>query len=189
VEEGDLLNPSSAGAATTTVTIILHLGVNYKGTAFQIERCGYNEADFRVPDERGAQPRKERIVTVSYDGRYREVGEVLATEFDVPALVAALNVTTPVLSSPVSRCSDDEQQGVVVRESSDPGRFVCNFTYFLSLDRCQKNNSSLNGSPRTKARALFLHVPPFDQIPEPVQLEFIARLMEGLRKQVLSATI
>jgi pyroglutamyl-peptidase len=164
------------------------LGVNYKGTAFQIERCGYNEADFRVPDERGAQPRKERIVTVSFDGRYRELGEALATEFDVPALVAALNVTAPVLSSSISRCSDDEQQRFVARESTDPGRFVCNFTYFLSLDRCQKHNSSSNGSPRTRARALFLHVPPFDQIPEPVQLEFIARLLEGLREQVLSAT-
>lgn len=29
--------------------VVLHLGVNYKGRMFQIERCAFNDATFRVP--------------------------------------------------------------------------------------------------------------------------------------------
>jgi len=36
--------------------VILHLGVNYRGTKFQIEQCAYNVARFRVADELGFQP-------------------------------------------------------------------------------------------------------------------------------------
>jgi pyroglutamyl-peptidase len=177
--------PYPTQTRTAPTVVMLHLGVNYKGTEFQIERCGYNEADFRVPDERGEQPQRESIVALNQDGHHRELGEALFTEFDVPALVTSLNISlTELARSLGSGCNDNERQRFGVRESTDPGRFVCNYTYCLSLDRCQKHNSR-DDSRGTKTRSLFLHVPPFDQIPEPAQLEFIARLMEELWKQVL----
>lgn len=155
-----------------TTTIFLHLGVNYKGTAFQIEACAYNEADFRVPDERGEQPQGATII----DGR--ELGAELYTGFDVPGLVSTMDDSplrsTWLLKSPGT---GDEEGKRIVCESRDPGRFVCNFTYCLSLDRCQTHNLR---EKNDKVWSIFLHVPPFDQIPEQVQLEFIARLMEKL---------
>jgi pyroglutamyl-peptidase len=42
-------------------TVLLHLGVNYQGQGFQLETCAYNDATFRIPDERGFQPEKQLI--------------------------------------------------------------------------------------------------------------------------------
>jgi pyroglutamyl-peptidase len=145
--------------------IFLHLGVNYKGTAFQIEACAYNEANFRVPDERGDQPQGETIVAG------RELGAEFFTPFDVPDLVSTIDE---------SPATGEEERILLVSESRDPGRFVCNYTYCLSLDRCQRHNLKENND---KAWSIFLHVPPFDRIPENVQLEFVARLMERLLNQ------
>jgi pyroglutamyl-peptidase len=145
--------------------IFLHLGVNYKGTAFQIEACAYNEANFRVPDERGDQPQGETIIVG------RELGAEFFTPFDVPDLVSTID------DSPATGV---EERRVLVSESRDPGRFVCNYTYCLSLDRCQRHNLRENND---KAWSIFLHVPPFDQIPEQAQLDFVARLMEQLLHQ------
>ena len=44
-----------------TITVLLHLGVNYQGTQIQLEECSYNDATFRIPDQRGYKPYKETI--------------------------------------------------------------------------------------------------------------------------------
>mmetsp|Transcript_22663 Transcript_22663/g.22993 ORF Transcript_22663/g.22993 Transcript_22663/m.22993 type:complete len:162 (-) Transcript_22663:862-1347(-) len=33
------------------IVVVLHLGVHIKATKFRLERCAYNEATFRIPDE------------------------------------------------------------------------------------------------------------------------------------------
>lgn len=56
-----ILNQSQYGS-NNVIKVYLHLGVNYKGTKFQLEKCAYNDASFRIPDEQGYQPQNRCIV-------------------------------------------------------------------------------------------------------------------------------
>jgi len=144
------------------VVIMLHLGVNYRGQNFQLESHAYNDADFRIPDELGYQPKHEKIV----EGF--ELGETLTTHFDIPPLVNALNG---------SRAPDKSAKAVV---STDPGRFVCNYIYFYSMHK------SRTGPIKSDVRCLFLHVPPHAVVGEIEQLCFVSDLMVALKRQVES---
>ena len=53
---------SKHSTTTPIITVLLHLGVNYQGTQIQLEECSYNDATFRIPDQRGYQPYKEPII-------------------------------------------------------------------------------------------------------------------------------
>lgn len=202
-EEGSGGVQAAAAAAAAAIVVMLHLGVNYVGKKFQIEKCAYNDADFRIPDERGHQPRRSKIV------EHCELGEPLETLLDVPDLVRELNgtstssakATVPARSS-VSANNNPGSRNCCQRSvvSTDPGRFVCNYTYFYSLSkfRCSRCGTGKDGdgngehmttsSPSTSFRSIFLHVPPFDVVAEEEQLSFIADLMECIRKQVLGGS-
>jgi len=149
---------------TNHVYVVLHLGVNYRGENFELEQCAYNEADFRVPDERGHQPRNAPIA----EGV--AVGEPIRTELDVDALVQQLNVNLP-----------DDKAGAKAVRSSDPGRFVCNYTYYYSMSKCSGHSNRI--------RCLFLHVPPFSVASEADQLRFVADLMAAIKLQVQKGAI
>ncbi|KAL9187275.1 hypothetical protein ACHAXT_001378 [Thalassiosira profunda] len=155
--------------------IFLHLGVNYKGTKFQLEECAYNDATFRVADERGYQPKGESILEWNkIDDLSPEFGQCLNTTLDVHDI-----------------CRELQKSDEAVVVSHDPGRFVCNYTYCLSLDRCQSTNNTVGGdittqqtSKGSKAHSLFVHVPPFDVVPEDRQFEFVLTLMEAVDQQI-----
>jgi pyroglutamyl-peptidase len=191
---------------TNKVVVLLHLGVNYRGTHFQVESCAYNEADFRIPDERGYQPRNETIVDAY------PVGTTLNTLLDVPALVSFLNAT----GNANGGATDDEQEKhknlrsvtnsnppyKLTKSSIDPGRFVCNYVYCYSLDKFQCSHLAAAAVAATSAatdtvsaalaaaktesnvRCLFLHVPPFAVVSEEDQLRVVSNLMEALYQQV-----
>lgn len=144
------------------VTIMLHLGVNYRGKDFQLESCAYNDASFRIPDQLGCQPINEPIV----EGI--EVGEPLTTHFEIPPLVNELNRSRP------------DHYAVKAVFSTDPGRFVCNSIYFYSM---HKSRTSLR---KPDVRCLFLHVPPNEVAGEIEQLCFVSDLMVALKRQVES---
>ena len=133
------------------VYVLLHLGVNVEGESFQLETCAYNEASFRIPDEMGFQPSNLPI------SKGAATGSQLFTTLDVPELVESMNRT----------CGD-------AVASSDPGRFVCNYTYYCSLDKCCNQ----------KAECLFLHVPPLSRASLPKQLHFVANLLQSIDEQV-----
>lgn len=160
-EESTTNNNNSSKVAPTA--IFLHLGVNEGGTGFQLESCAYNEATFRLPDERGHQPLQEPIVN------HMELNAPLHTSLDVPNLVSRLN--------------NDHRSFPTVQsfQSHDPGRYVCNYTYFLSLHQCHQLRTSI---PDANVHCLFLHVPPFRIVPEHEQLEFVGRLLRLLQQQV-----
>lgn len=92
-------------------TLVLHLGVHASATQFAIESTAYNEADFRIPDENGYAPRHTPI------DHTKELGAPLRTRLPVPALVDSMLA-----------------KGFPCQASTDPGRFVCNYTYFASLN-------------------------------------------------------
>jgi pyroglutamyl-peptidase len=155
-----------------TATILLHLGVNNKGEKFHLESCAYNEATFRIPDERGYQPDKESIL-----GDEISVGRALETLLDVNSLVEQLNHTIAKHESEsVSLCCKNS----IVR--NDPGRFVCNYIYCYSLNKFKSHKLQVasNDDSRRVTRCLFLHVPPVAVVPQDQQFWFVARLMEML---------
>jgi pyroglutamyl-peptidase len=132
-----------------SVVLLLHLGVNYKGTKFQLERYAYNHADFRIPDERGFQPCRKTVIEGSEP--------TLATNLDILQIKNNLGIDSVIVSD-------------------DPGRFVCNYTYYCSLSKFQECNH---------VRILFLHVPPFSVVAEQEQLEVITRILCEIRKQMI----
>ncbi len=73
-------------------------------------------------------------------------------------------------------CSKLRRLGHSVSVSSDPGRFVCNFTYYHSLSSCVEEHE----------RSIFVHCPPFESVPETRQLEFIRSLLLILASELCS---
>jgi pyroglutamyl-peptidase len=137
----------------STTTVMLHLGVNYKGTQFQLEQCAYNDATFRIPDEQGYQPRNLSIVPE------RTFNTCLKTLLNVNDICSNMND--------------------LVFVSTDPGRFVCNYTYFYSLNKTQALD---------KVHSLFLHVPPFSVIQEEEQMSVVVKLMQCIDQQLVNAS-
>jgi pyroglutamyl-peptidase len=127
--------------------IWVHLGVNSKQEGFRLEKIAWNEATFRVPDQRGAQPHNQKIYTTP------EAPPSLQSTLQLDALAAALT-----------------QRGFPTETSEDPGRFLCNYIYYHTLDYCAKNNT----------HGVFVHIPPFSQIPLDTQLKFVRSLLEIL---------
>jgi pyroglutamyl-peptidase len=141
--------------------IILHLGVNYRGKTFQLESYAYNDADFRIPDERGYQPKHEPII------KEIGLGEPLRTNIDIPPLVQELNR---------SRCKYGNVAKAIC--STDAGRYVCNYIYYYSLSKCR------GVSRFPSVRCMFLHVPPHAIADETDQLNFVVDLMVALKRRV-----
>mmetsp|Transcript_19934 Transcript_19934/g.40374 ORF Transcript_19934/g.40374 Transcript_19934/m.40374 type:complete len:287 (-) Transcript_19934:67-927(-) len=154
--------------------VFLHLGVNYKGKQFQIERCAYNDASFRIADEAGYQPKKECVIDDS--GREQKVpfGQKYTTTLNVNRLCRDM----------AEKCGF--QDSVMV--SGDAGRFVCNYVYCYSLDKASIFNSS-HTSPNEKEVApvihsIFLHVPPLEVEGIERQMEFVKHLMGSIWLQL-----
>ena len=141
----------------------------------QLEQCAYNDATFRVPDNNGYQPQKMCIL-----GDSSTFGQCLRTTLDLDEI-----------------CTQLQQQGqCACCVSQDPGRFVCNYTYCLSLDQCQSVNDSLEKSEEDSTKkkivgchSLFLHVTPFAENSEDDQLIFIISLLKTINRNVSQKVI
>lgn len=168
----------AANDGTEQKVFVLHMGVNINATGFQLERCAYNDATFRIPDERGYQPTKETILDPSG-------GE--ASESSDPPLGARLDTRCPV-ESWVERLSE-AFPAIETRLSTDPGRFVCNYLYCSSLHRLQncglKTDAPVRSDCLGATLSLFLHVPSFDLVPQALQMEYIAELMRLMTEERL----
>jgi pyroglutamyl-peptidase len=153
-KELDDLIPTSPPNHHHTV-VYLHLGVNYMGTHFQLEQCGYNDATFRIPDEQGYQPRNKCI------NEDCTLGTLLETKLDCHDICEHL--------------SDEASLSSSVIVSTDPGRFVCNYTYYYSLTKTQHDK---------QVHSLFVHVPPFSKVPQEEQLKTIVAIMNCIDSQL-----
>ena len=155
--------------AEANVDIILHLGVHYKAEGFQIEKCAYNDATFRIPDQQGYQPSEVQIIET------QKLGQCNTTLFDVEELVAKQKTTFP---------------NIITNLSVDPGRFVCNYTYCYSLYHLSEETtttmtttSDSGTSDKEKTKCLFLHVPKFEVVSKSQQLEYVTNLIQKLIEQ------
>lgn len=133
-------------STSTLQTIFIHMGVNVCAKRFQLEIQARNEATFICPDELGWAPIKQEIIPDMGD-----ISRICRTTLNVKQLV-----------------SDMQARGFDVEESTDAGRFVCNWVYFNSLALAQ----------RTGTHALFVHVPPPTLVAVQDQVEFMANLMQ-----------
>eukprot|EP01068_Selenidium_serpulae_P004097 Selendium_serpulae@DN3416_c0_g1_i1.p1 len=97
--------------------LLVHLGVDSKAKHFVFEEVAYNEATFRVSDERGNNPKKQPIAT------------------DLPT--CHLLKTRMPLGSILKRL---ESLGHPVKLSADAGRFVCNYIYYRSLEESSSSS-------------------------------------------------
>ncbi|KAL7568209.1 hypothetical protein ACA910_004210 [Epithemia clementina (nom. ined.)] len=187
--------------------VLLHLGVNYKGRGFQLEECAYNDATFRAPDVRGYQPVKDVILPEL------EWGAILSSPLPVHRLCARLQELYDCVGcQPSFQPQQQEQQSesggirseenvetpqqpsIQVYTSQDPGRYVCNYTYCLSLHTFSQNqtatatttsSSSTANDDTVKFYSLFLHVPPAEIISLEKQSKFVMELMKCLQDELL----
>jgi len=135
-------------------TLWLHVGVNESATELSLEKFAYNEAHFRLPDNRGWQPQHQFILQ-------QETKSQLQTSVDVEKISQELSIKHSA------------------RPSTDPGRYVCNWIYFMSLHLCSMD---LAGS----SSSLFVHIPLFAQISLEAQRAFLRDLINNLVSQLRS---
>ncbi len=159
-QPGETITTTTAAIALQKIIILLHLGVNTKGTCVDIEECAYNDATFRIPDQQGFQPQRECILSKP---QYKH-GALFTTPFNVatcrqdlihnypptsptilsasdPSMLTATNgeVVVPAFlsaSDPATMTTCDAVEPCYyyqVQVSTDPGRFVCNYLYCYSL--------------------------------------------------------
>ena len=129
--------------------ISIHFGVYDGSDCFYLENTSYNEADFSVPDEEG----KKCVREVIENGKTMETKR--RTNLDLNYLVKEL-----------IKCDFN------VEISNDPGRFICNYTYYKSLSFIE------NYKHVGVDDALFVHVPSFDAYDETIQFNFALKLIE-----------
>lgn len=118
----------------------LHLGVS-PGFNYTLEKCGYNNKDFCIPDNLGYQPQNETICQT------KELDEQIFTKLDLGDISFKLS-----------------QAGHDVVISSDPGRYLCNYIFYCSLDKlCSNENCT----------SLFIHFPPLYRKKHEENMKFI----------------
>jgi len=152
-----------------TITIIMHVGV-HKGTQFHLEKNAYNDATFRIPDEQGYQPQQVKIIP------NEELGTCHETSLPIENICRELSLSSsyPVVAS------------------TNPGRFVCNYTYCLSAAQCeniQKEHWTCAKENKRIFHSLFVHVPKFSVIPMEEQMKFLYDLMEVITKQLVLSIV
>lgn len=85
-------------------------------------------------------------------------------------------------AAPIGRLMARHPQ-VPLEISKDAGRFVCNYTYYLSLSHCQAFPNK-RWRHHDGIHCLFVHVPPFECIDEETQVDTLLSLFEELRHVV-----
>lgn len=114
--------------------LVIHLGAHPVSKTIKFEQQAFSNG-YCSNDVNGCTPEGNRTTCSSQE-------EILKSCIDCDQLVS--NVT--------ERCTLDGEKkfgGLVVKKSEDPGRYLCGYSYFLSLhEDCSKS--------------LFIHVPAFE---------------------------
>lgn len=131
----------------SNVDAVIHVGLNEKAEKIRFEMCAINESDFRILDNSG-----------------RQLTDVLVDDSGLPLLH-----TTAHRPSLVSAFSADDS----IEISEDCGRFVCNETYYRTLNAIEQRGILTEERPLP---AIFVHIPPFEHVPEDKQLEILGEL-------------
>ncbi|GMI48183.1 hypothetical protein TrCOL_g2035 [Triparma columacea] len=180
---------------TTRTVVFLHLGVDGSQAppsqgAFKLERRGYNNATFRVPDNDGAQPTNQPID--QDQGLDCYLGSLCSysndSESSEEGSTTPRTSASPLVDSLVSNLKT--KYGDLVEASDDAGRFVCNYTLYTTGRRIREYKSKVeegggggggDGEGKgVEAMTVFLHVPKFELLGGEIQVEFVRDVMEGI---------
>ncbi len=158
-------SPSSSSSSSPPLhRVLLHFGVAAGAPCFFLEQQAFNDKSFRIPDERGYQPREEPI-----DVSEGAIGTTRATDLPTEALAAALAA-----------------RGHAVQASKDPGRFLCNYIYYRSQQTASQLTAAAAAaggaavSSRGVVHPLFVHVPSADVADTAAQTRFALDLIEEI---------
>jgi len=87
----------------------IHLGVDSKSTCMRLELYGYNECTFRISDQDGNKPNKQKI------NSNMALQHSICSRLDLSKLKSSMETVGAVCYS------------------RDPGRYICNYIYYSSL--------------------------------------------------------
>ena len=126
---------------------IIHLGFSNSREIISLERFAHNQFEMNEPDNSG------RMITS---------GKIIEDDLEVYETTA-----------PIQIINDKFNDIDYVSWSSDPGRFVCNETYFRTLSSISNNITTINGPP-----TIFIHLPSEKHIDLLTQLQVIENIIE-----------
>ena len=126
---------------------IIHLGFSNSREIISLERFAHNQFEMNEPDNSG------RMITS---------GKIIEDDLEVYETTA-----------PIQIINDKFNDIDYVSWSSDPGRFVCNETYFRTLSSISNNITTINGPP-----TIFIHLPNEKHIDLLTQLQVIENIIE-----------
>jgi 8-oxo-dGTP diphosphatase len=127
---------------------IIHLGFSSKSKKLRFEKYAYNEYNMSHSDNSGRCVSSGAIIQSQITRHRTNVNEIVINEV----------------------FQDDPR----VEWSINPGRFVCNETYFKTLNMVKKQNN--------KTKVIFVHLPPENIINIGEQTEIIERLIRCITK-------
>jgi 8-oxo-dGTP diphosphatase len=146
----------SSNIAESDVTMpqaIIHLGLAENRDVISLEATSFNELDFRIADNGGRQVSSDIITDSGHN---------------------LLHTTAP-MNLLMAEFGDNE----LICKSEDPGRFICNETYFKTLQAVEE--ADLRDRMNRVTPVLFVHLPPADKIPLETQISLV--------KQVIAITV
>lgn len=114
--------------------VFLHLGIIPLASEFSLELVGYNLANFSTPDERGRTAKSEAIDPKEASSLY--------TWLPLDQLRAQLM-----------------QASAKVHLSTEPGRFICNWIYFHSLQWVKQQQAAPGSTPSNVRASDFVSCP------------------------------
>ena len=155
---------------TEDKAVYIHLGVSGMATTVCLEEFAYNNMTFRVPDEAGYQPQQECILPHSeYDSSLHS---------DLPLAAISAQIAQQSCISPAGYESSETPAAPVIALSTDPGRYLCNYIYYHSLQHCVQHGHLKH--------CVFIHVPPVEIMPLDQQIRIISQCVQLIREHCAS---
>lgn len=136
-----------------TFDVIIHLGFSSKSDKIRFEKYAYNEYKMSQPDNSGRCISNGEIIK-NQKGRHHTNADLLPLNYEFKG----------------------ESH---VEWSENPGRYICNETYFNTLNAINKN------SIYNYIKVIFIHLPPEFILDISKQTEIISRLIKCMTKPYL----
>ena len=152
-------------------SLFLHLGVNQRAVGLAIESRAFNNLTFRIPDNDGNQPLAQCMdASLPLDA-------ARFTSFPIQEVISRLNRRQKRHQLRGALCCGGNDDVAVstrpaVVESSDPGRYICNYLYYSSLQTCANITSS------SACDVVFIHTPPLAVCAVDDQIAFVEDVIE-----------
>ncbi|KAL4445459.1 hypothetical protein ABPG74_004533 [Tetrahymena malaccensis] len=149
-----------------SIYVLLHFGVDANSKNFVLEQTGYNQKHFRCPDMRNNTP-CQQLISEDFN-----LDHGLKTNLDLE------EVKNLILSESIKLIDNKD----IFKLGNDPGRYICNYIYFRSLQCFQYQIQNQGNS----IYSLFIHCPPFKEINQETQKDLVFILIQSIQKALLN---